>query len=401
MTDGVARLRVWEREHPFAADAFLAVVLASFAMLELTAGRDEVDGPWWGQAACFVVLTGSVALRRRAVVAAAVLAGAALVVQELLGPAPVVSGFLAMLVVLYSAGAHAARREALVALAVMLVALSVHPLTHEESRTADDLIGNLVIFGGVWALSRAVRHHRGRERELAAAQAELRSRHDADQRAALAAERARIARELHDVVAHGVSIMVLQAGAARSVLDTHPERARDPLLAIESSGRQALEDLQRMLGVLREPDTDEGREPPAGLAEFPRLVERMQHTGLDVQLQVDGEPERLPERIGHCAYRVVQEALTNVLKHAAGATTQVRVSVGAHRVRVQVEDTGGTGGKPTARLPDSGHGLIGLHERVGLYGGTLTAGPTAGGGWLLTAELPVRSGALVDGAVDA
>jgi signal transduction histidine kinase len=401
MTDGVARLRVWEHEHPFAADAFLAAVLAAFALLELTAGRDEVEGPWWGQALCFLVLTGSVALRRRAVIAATTLAGAALVVQELLGTAPVVSGFLAMLIVLYSAGAHAPRRTSLAALAVMLVALSVHPLTHEESRTADDLIGNLVIVWGVWALGRAVRHHRGRERELATAQAELRSRHDADQRAALAAERARIARDLHDVVAHGVSVMVLQAGAARSVLDTDPERARDPLLAIESSGRQALEDLQRMLGVLRDPATDNGREPPAGLADLPRLMERMQHAGLDVRLQVHGQPGRLPEHIEHCAYRVVQEALTNVIKHAAGATTHVRVSVGTDGVRVDVEDTGGTVERPAARLPDSGHGLIGLHERVGLYGGTLTAGPTSGGGWLLAAELPVRSAALVDGAVDA
>src|SRR5688572_29038788 len=116
MTDGVARLRAWEHEHPFAADTFLATVLAAFALLELTAGRDEVEGPWWGQALCFVVLTGSVALRRRAVIAATTLAGAALVVQELLGTAPVVSGFLAMLIVLYSAGAHAPQRASLVAL---------------------------------------------------------------------------------------------------------------------------------------------------------------------------------------------------------------------------------------------------------------------------------------------
>ena len=140
MADGIARLRAWEHEHPFAADAFLATLLGAFALLELIAGRDEVEGSWWGQATCYVVLTGALALRRRAVVAAAALAGAALVVQELLGSAPVVSGFIAMLIVLYSAGAHAARRPAIVALAVMMVALSVYPLTEPETRGFDDLV---------------------------------------------------------------------------------------------------------------------------------------------------------------------------------------------------------------------------------------------------------------------
>ncbi len=400
MTEGVARLRAWEHEHPFAADAFLAALLAAFALLELTVGRDEVEGPWWGQALCFLVLTGSVALRRRAVIAAAALAGGALVVQELLGTAPVVSGFLAMLIVLYSAGAHAPRRTSLVALALFLLALSVHPLTHEESRTADDLIGNLVIFAGVWALGRAVRHHRGRERELAAAQAELRSSHDARQRAAIAEERARIARELHDVVAHGVSIMVLQAGAARSVLDTHPEQARDPLLAIESSGRQALEDLQRMLGVLRDPDaTDEGREPPATLRQLPQLVDRMRRAGLDVRLRVQGEPTDLPDGVDHCAYRVVQEGLTNILKHAAGASATVQVTYADTHLLLEIVDDGASAATRSPSLPTSGLGLVGLRERVALYDGAITVGPSGDGGWQLAAELPTR--ALVDGPVDA
>jgi len=400
MTDGIARLRAWEHEHPFAADAFLAALLAVFALLELVAGRDEVEGSWWGQAACYLVLTGSLALRRRAVVPAATLAGAALVVQELLGSAPVVSGFIAMLVVLYSAGAHAPRRPAVVGLAVMMVALSVYPLTRPETRGFDDLVGELVIFGGVWALGRAVRHHRERERELAAAQAELRSRHDADQRAALAAERARIARELHDVVAHGVSIMVLQAGAARSVLETQPERVREPLLSIESAGRQALEDLQRMLGVLRDPGADaEGRKLPADLSQLPHLVERMWQAGLDVGLQVQGEPNDLPEGVDHCAYRVVQEGLTNILKHTAGASAAVQVTYADTHLLLEIVDDGGNSPARSQSLPASGLGLIGLRERVALYGGALTAGPMADGGWQLTADLPTR--ALVDGTVDA
>lgn len=402
MNDGVTRLRAWEYGHPFAADASLAAVLAAFALLELVAGRDEVAGPWAAQAACFLVLTASLALRRRAVIAAAGLVGTALVVQEMLGPAPVVSGFLAMIVVLYSAGSHAARRPAVVALAIMLAALSVYPLTHTENRAAADVMGNLIIFGGVWALGRAVRHHRGRERELAAAQAELRTRHDADQRAALAAERARIARELHDVVAHGVSIMVLQAGAARMVLDAHSDGVREPLLAIESAGRQALEDLQRMLGVLRDPDGgDARREPPASLAQLSELVERLRRAGLEVSLHVAGEPAALPDGVDHCGYRVVQEGLTNILKHAVGATATVRVTHGATAVHIEVADDGGSPSSGLEPLPDSELGLVGLRERLALYDGTLTAGPTEQGGWRLTADMPVRKPAMVDRTADA
>lgn len=198
-------------------------------MVELTIGQAQVEGPWWGQGVSFLVMTGSVALRRRAVVVAAVACGSALVVQEMLGPAPVVSGFLALLVVVYSGGAHGEARQGVASLIVMLAALAVYPVTEPAARAPGDLVGNLAIFGGAWGLGRLVRHHRQRERALAIAHAQLRASRERDRASALVAERARIARELHDIVAHAVSLMVLQAGAARAVLDTRPDLARDPL----------------------------------------------------------------------------------------------------------------------------------------------------------------------------
>jgi signal transduction histidine kinase len=338
----------------------------------------------------FLVMTGSVALRRRAVVLAGAACGAALVVQEALGPAPVVSGFLALLIVLYSAGAHGERRQGVASLIVLLAALTVYPVTEPSARAPADLVGNLAIFVGAWALGRLVRHHRQRERALDAAHAQLRATQERERASALVAERARIARELHDIVAHGVSVMVLQAGAARAVLDTSPRLARDPLLTVESTGRQALEELHRMLGLLRTDEAGPNGESLMPAPDLTRLLELaigLGRSGLDTHLRTVGEPVGLPPALSHCAYRVVQEGLTNVLKHAGCARADVVVTYAASRLQVEVCNGGGARVSGAGQLPTSGVGLLGLHERVRLYGGTLRAGP-AGAGWRLVAELP-------------
>ncbi len=208
-------------------------------------------------------------------------------------------------------------------------------------------------------------------------------------RAAVAHERQRIARELHDVVAHSVSVMALQAGAARQYLGRDPERARQPLLLVEDVGREALEELHRLLQVLRH--HDEGQRPLAGLDHVDQLVEQVRRAGVDVRVDVGGAPRRLAPGLDLTAYRVLQEALTNVLKHAPAARPRVEVVYAERELLLSVVDEGGG----TASRPgrgSGGHGLIGMRERVLLYGGCLDAGPRAEGGFAVRARLPLVHG---------
>jgi signal transduction histidine kinase len=204
-------------------------------------------------------------------------------------------------------------------------------------------------------------------------------------RVAVAEERARIARELHDVVAHSVSVMVLQAGAVRRLLRDDQERERDALGAVERTGREALLEMRRLLGVLRTPDEEVELAPQPGLSELAALVARTEAAGLPVALHVEGEPGQLPLGVDLSAYRIVQEALTNALKHAGPATAEVAIRYEADAVEIEVTDDGrgptGTNG--------GGHGLVGMRERATLYGGQLSAGARPGGGYVVRARLPI------------
>ncbi|MCO5985421.1 histidine kinase [Actinoallomurus spadix] len=211
-------------------------------------------------------------------------------------------------------------------------------------------------------------------------------------RRAVERERSRIAQELHDVVTHNVSMMVVQAGAARKVLKTAPERAEQAMLAVESGGRTAMTELRHVMGLLTmngdDPDQvgAEDLAPPPGLHQVPALVERAREAGVEAELTVTGSPVPLPAGVDLAAYRVVQEALTNTVKHAAGARVAISVTYGPRDLRIEVTDTGGT---PTASARSgSGRGLIGLRERLAVYGGTLEAGGLPAGGYRLCAVLP-------------
>ncbi|MFI5530666.1 sensor histidine kinase [Kitasatospora sp. NPDC051853] len=236
----------------------------------------------------------------------------------------------------------------------------------------------------------------GRERldELRLAQRE-------ETRRAVAEERARIAAELHDVVTHNVSVMVIQAGAARTVLGTSPERAREALLAVESGGRAALAELRQVMGLLAAPEDEraEGLEPQPGLAQLDALVERVVAAGLPVRTNVALPAEPLPPIVELTVYRVVQEALTNTLKHAPGARAEVVLGTSGDWLEIEATDTGPAGtaaatgsGTGTGTGTGSGRGLIGLRERLSVCGGELTAGPTPAGGYRITARLPWRTG---------
>jgi len=214
-------------------------------------------------------------------------------------------------------------------------------------------------------------------------------------RRAAAYERARIARELHDVVTHNVSVMVIQAGAARKVMDASPDEARDALLAVEAGGRAAMTELRHVMGLLTM-DSDEGDPattsdlaPQPGLDRLEALVQRVRDIGVPVELSTVGQPRPLSSGIELTAYRVVQEALTNTVKHAGGATATVSVDYGTDELRVEVTDTGGT---PTpSAATGNRHGLVGLRERLALYGGTLTTGPRVSGGYRVTALIPLEA----------
>ena len=208
-------------------------------------------------------------------------------------------------------------------------------------------------------------------------------------------ERARIARELHDVVTHNVSVMVIQAGAARKVMANEPEQARDALLAVEAGGRAAMAELRHVMGLLTmdsagpDPAGAADLTPQPGLDRLGALVDRVRNSGLPVELTMAGSPRPVPSGIELAAYRVVQEALTNTVKHAAGAAAAVLVEWGTDRLRVQVTDTGGAPRTPVAA--GAGHGLIGLRERLAVYGGTLHTGRRVSGGYRVDAQIPLEA----------
>ncbi|WP_432866253.1 sensor histidine kinase [Microbispora rosea] len=224
--------------------------------------------------------------------------------------------------------------------------------------------------------------------------AEMRQEQAEAMRRAVAEERSRIAAELHDVVTHNVSVIVIQAGAARSVMDTEPEQSKQALLAIESGGRAAMAELRHVMGLLAGPGgerldgTADGLEPQPGLDRLDALVERVRAAGVPVEVAVS-PPGPLSPGIDLAAYRVVQEALTNTIKHAPGAAATVTIGHDGDWLEIEVSDTGGTRG--TEPRTGGGRGLIGLRERLAVYGGTLDAGRTAGGGFRVKARVPWRS----------
>ena len=371
---------------PLTQDVLLAAGLTVFTQYELWVGREEVQGSLALQRGAFAAMTVAVAGRRIAPLLALCTVAAALVVQTAFGgDAPVVGGFLAMIVVTHSAATYRERRGALVGLVVMLAAVETYPIVNQDDIQLADEIGNAALFVVVWGLARAVRSRQHRAEELEHRAATLEREQEAQRQLAIAEERARIARELHDIVAHGVSIMVLQAGGARQLLGEGNERVRESLLAVEHAGRQALGEMHRLLGVLR---SDNGGAPapaPASLGQVDDLAEQMHAAGLPVEVVVESVPRPLPQSVDLSAYRIIQEALTNSLKHAGPTQARVSIRYGDDGVDVEVSDRGRGRAKRGRRR---GNGLVGMQERASLFGGSLQAGPRPDGGWLVSAHLP-------------
>ncbi|TCO53125.1 signal transduction histidine kinase [Actinocrispum wychmicini] len=238
-----------------------------------------------------------------------------------------------------------------------------------------------------WAVGLAVRRHRGYQ-ESQREQADRQAQHRVDQaHRTVAEERLRIARELHDVVAHSMSVIAVQAGMGSHVIASQPDAAAKALAAIETTSRATLREMRALLGVLRDdtPDSDE-LPPTPGLADLPRMVARTERAGLRVEFSVRGNARELPPGVDLAAYRIIQEALTNVVKHARTDRGRVLVHYGENDVRIEVTDDGAG---PTGST-DTGHGLIGMRERTALYGGEFSAGPLPLGGFRVAARLPTE-----------
>ena len=380
----------WRALPLWVRDGVLALAVTLWGQVELVLLADEVVGSRPLQHGAFALMTGSLVIRRLRPVTAAVAASAGLAFQTLLGDAPAVAGFAALLIVTYSVAQYAdARRDAALGLLVIVAAVELYPFVADDVSVADE-IANAAIPTLVWVFARLARERLDRavraEREAMLARARVREEELA-QAAALAAERRRIAREMHDVVGHGVTLMLLHADAAQASL-----RGREPATAraldvVLGSGRAALTDLQRMLRVLREnpAEGDEVEEQPGTLAGVAGLVESAAATGRDVTLAVDGRERPLPAAVEATAYRVVQESLTNALKHAPGARVRVRVHHGDEALVVEVADDG-----PGREERGQGFGLAGIRERVALFDGRVIAGPRDDApGWRTRVELPV------------
>jgi signal transduction histidine kinase len=352
---------------------------------------DQQESGWIGL--MFVLVVAPLILRRRFPLA---------VLWTVLAAAPLVSDFEAALRLSFFACVIAAFTAAVYspyrvpALASLPVAALIYTQLREEAvpTVPDDAVPFLILVPIAIAAEGLRRWKRradeGRER-LAALEIEQ----AAALRRATEQERARIARELHDVVTHNVSVMVIQAGAARKVMDASPDNAREALLAVEAGGRAAMTELRHVMGLLTmdsdgaDPAAASGLVPQPGLDRLDALAQRVRDTGIAVELVVTGQPQPLLPGVELAAYRVVQEALTNTVKHAAGASAKVSVEYGSDLLKVEITDTGGTSSAPAGA--GDGHGLIGLRERLAVYGGVLQASRRLTGGYRVTASIPLEA----------
>jgi signal transduction histidine kinase len=404
---------------PMVADGLLAGLVTLLGLPGLftvnDALADKLDLRFRSPDALAVLLTLAQAVplawRRRAPRAVLAVTGLAALAHLAIGYLPTWAEFGA-LIALYTVAAHCPWRQSVVAAALVAAGLAVYAVIVARRYPApfDQRLQSWAVsyaqFAAAWFLGTVQRRRLDYTAKLEALTAQLASEQELRARWAVAAERGRIARELHDVVAHSVSVMVVQAGAARRTLAASPDQATTALDQIESTGRQALVELRRLLGLLRSGDRDDedALAPQPGLARLETLAAAAREAGLPVEVVVEGEPRPLPPGVDLSAYRIVQEALTNSLKHAGPARARVQVRYGREALEVQVTDDGNGSEPPSAavgrlrpadspvgdRQPHrSGNGLIGMRERVALFGGTLETGPRPEGGYRVAARLPL------------
>ncbi len=388
------RLRALSERNRRAIDRGFVVFLAAVAIGDLSM-NSQVEGPLWLNIALMVGLALTFEWRRTRplVPVAAVLAGLAVMGFWLTEPPNTFAAVLLMVSAAYAAGRHLDGRRSIYALglgtaAIVALAFSFDP---------HDIFFPVTFF---WILpglaGRTIRNHTILARELAEKAERAEHAREEEEQRAIALERNRIARELHDVLAHNLSVMVVQASAARRVLDKDPVRAVEVAALVERTGREALAEIRHMFGPVRRGDGEALSGFPS-ISRLDELARRARAAGLRVELRVSGDPVELPAGIDLTAYRIVQEALTNAIKHAGSAQARVAVSYEPNEVVLSIEDDG-EGPREDYELSETGggHGLVGMRERVALYGGLVQAGRRRGGGFAVRARLPTRP--LVPGA---
>jgi signal transduction histidine kinase len=384
----------WERLRtagPWVLDGVLAVVAAAGGFALLATALPFDPGSPRSVAAYLLVAahTLPIAVRRRFPLPTLAWALATGVGFAALGLNLVALSFT-ILIYVYTAAAHCPRRVSLAGLAATeAVLLGVWLASPGAIGDGGTLVIDGLIMVAAWWLGDGTRR---RQEAVVAAQeraAELELAREELARRAVTEERLRIARELHDVVAHSMSIIAVQSGVGVHVLDSQPEEARKALVAVEATSRQALVEMRRLLGVLRQEAEPRGSLAPApGLAEVEALAAEVARAGVRVEVRIEGTPAELPAGLDLSAYRIVQEALTNVVRHAGPATARVAVRYALDRVAVEVVDDG-RGGE-LAGQDHGGHGIAGMRERAALYGGSLEAGRLPGGGFRVAATLPLE-----------
>jgi signal transduction histidine kinase len=379
-------------------DAVLALVLAGTAQYEIWVRPlfdDGIPGPRLANSVLLLLVTVPLAWRRRAptVVFALVFASVGLqvsLIDQTRSDQPPFQEWFALLVVWYSLGAHAERRRAIVAGAAGGVVFVGGDLVNLLTGGAalEDTVPAWFMLAAAYGVGFALRGQRIQSTMLARRAERLEQEREQRARLAAAEERVRIARELHDVIAHTISVMVVQAQAGQRVLEGEQASAREALGSIETTGRQALVEMRRLLGVLRSEDRDLALAPRPGLAHLDMLAEQMSEAGLPVDVRIEGEARPLPLGVDLSAYRIVQEALTNALQHAGPAAARVVIRYRPEQVELEITDNGqGTGDRHTGQHP-GGHGLVGMRERAALVGGNVEAGSDGGRGYTVRARLP-------------
>jgi signal transduction histidine kinase len=353
----------------------IAVAITAWMLVEVWA---EHLHPTWVAVPLFLVSGASLLWRSGRPILVGLVLVAASIVQAASGMSmhTAVSPVVAILLVSWSIGTQEAQRRAVLGLTILVcgvwVAMGIDTVRGTDHYEGTDVpwIGALLLAPGIIGIvfgSRALRF-------------------ELQQRAAVAEERARIARELHDVIAHSVAVMTVQAGAAETMLGSDPARAAEPVRAVQETGRHALAEMKRLVGMLREDEEDLGLAPHPGLSRIDGLLAQVREAGLEVELEVDGPARPLAPGVDLSAYRIVQEALTNAIKHAGCAHLRVSIRYTDRDVQLEVADDGSGAGDGSG-----GHGLIGMRERVAVFGGSLETTSPPTGGFVVRARLPVET----------